>query len=64
MEERTPVDLHYYRTERPSRSVPGEKREPQVGPASGLSNPAPENPKRRRGRYLVNGTQQTGDRQR
>jgi len=34
------VDLHYYRRERPSRSIPREKREPQAGPASGLSNSA------------------------
>lgn len=35
-----PVDLQYYRVERPSRSVPRETREPQAGPASGLSNSA------------------------
>jgi RNA-directed DNA polymerase len=35
-----PVDLWSYRSERPSRSVPREKREPQAGPASGLSNSA------------------------
>ncbi len=35
-----PVDLKFYRNERPSRSVSTEKREPQAGPASGLSNSA------------------------
>src|ERR1019366_3180336 len=35
-----PVDLWYYRDERPSRSVPRDKREPQAGPASRLSNSA------------------------
>ena len=34
------VDLWFYRVERPSRSVPREKREPQVGSASCLSNSA------------------------
>lgn len=34
------VDLWYYRSERPTRSVPREKREPQAGPASRLSNSA------------------------
>ena len=38
--EGQPVDLWYYRRERPSRSVSQEKREPQAGPASGLSNSA------------------------
>jgi hypothetical protein len=38
--EEEPVDLWYYRSERPSRSVSREKREPQAGPASCLSNPA------------------------
>src|SRR5260221_2504572 len=38
--EGKPVDLWYYRGERPSRSVSREKREPQAGPASCLSNPA------------------------
>ena len=33
-------DLQYFRVERPSRSVLRERREPQVGPASGLSNSA------------------------
>jgi len=33
-------DLLYFRRERPSRSVPREKREPQAGPASCLSNSA------------------------
>lgn len=33
-------DLLYFRRERPSRSVPREKREPQAGPASRLSNSA------------------------
>src|ERR1017187_3984083 len=34
------VDLWFYRVERPSRSVPREKREPQAGIASRLSNSA------------------------
>jgi hypothetical protein len=34
------VDLLFYRKERPSRSVSREKREPQAGPASGLSDSA------------------------
>jgi len=34
------VDLRFYRVERPIRSVPREKREPQAGPASCLSNAA------------------------
>ena len=38
--EGEPVDLWFYRVERPSRSVPREKREPQAGPASCLSNSA------------------------
>jgi hypothetical protein len=38
--EGEPVDLWYYRVERPSRSVSREKREPQAGPASRLSNSA------------------------
>src|SRR5947208_8295784 len=38
--EGEPVDLWYYRDERPSRSVSREKREPQAGPASRLSNSA------------------------
>jgi len=38
--EGEPVDLWYYRDERPSRSVSREKREPQAGVASGLSNSA------------------------
>ncbi len=38
--EGEPVDLWFYRVERPSRSVPREKREPQAGPASCSSNPA------------------------
>lgn len=40
MAEGQPVDLWFYRKERPSRSVTTEKREPQAGPASGLSNSA------------------------
>src|ERR1039458_8062372 len=36
--EGEPVDLWSYRVERPSRSVPRERREPQAGPASCLSN--------------------------
>ena len=35
-----PPDLWFYRTKRPTRSVPRERREPQAGPASGLSNSA------------------------
>jgi len=38
------VDLWFYRVERPSRSVPREKREPQAGPASCLSNSATKVP--------------------
>src|ERR1019366_3725113 len=38
--EGEPVDVWSYRVERPSRSVPREKREPQAGPASCLSNSA------------------------
>src|SRR5207249_7880351 len=38
--EGQPVDLKFYRKERPSRSVSREKGEPQAGPASGLSNSA------------------------
>jgi group II intron reverse transcriptase/maturase len=38
--EGEPVDLLYYRVKRPSRSVSREKREPQAGPASCLSNRA------------------------
>ena len=38
--EGEPVDLWYYRDERPSRSVPRDKHEPQAGPASRLSNSA------------------------
>ena len=35
-----PVDLWFHRVERPSRSVSRDKREPQAGPASCLSNSA------------------------
>ena len=38
--EGEPVDLRFYRVERPIRSVPREKREPQAGVASCLSNTA------------------------
>ena len=38
--EGQPVDLWFYRKERLSRSVSRDKREPQAGPASGLSNSA------------------------
>src|SRR3989449_6198517 len=38
--EGEPVDLLYYRVKRPSRSVLRDKREPQAGPASRLSNSA------------------------
>ena len=34
------MDLWFYRDERPTRSVPRERREPQAGPASCLSNSA------------------------
>ena len=44
MAEGEPVDLWFYRVERPLRSVPREKREPQVGPASCLSNSASKVP--------------------
>ena len=36
------MDLWFYRVKRPPRSVPRETREPQAGPASGLSNSAPK----------------------
>ena len=35
-----PVDLWFFRVKRPSRSVPTDKREPQAGVASCLSNSA------------------------
>jgi hypothetical protein len=38
--EGEPVDLWFSRVERPSRSVPRDKREPQAGVASCLSNTA------------------------
>jgi RNA-directed DNA polymerase len=38
--EGEPVDLAFFRVKRPTRSVPREKREPQAGNASGLSNSA------------------------
>src|SRR5258707_4358218 len=38
--EGEPVDLLYYRVKRPSRSVSRDKREPQAGPASRLSDSA------------------------
>ena len=38
--EGEPVDLWFYGLKRPARSVPRETREPQAGPASGLSNSA------------------------
>jgi RNA-directed DNA polymerase len=38
--EGEPVDLWYYRVKRPSRSVSRDKREPQAGPATCLSNSA------------------------
>src|SRR5947199_10742147 len=38
--EGEPVDLLYFRLKRPSRSVSRDKREPQAGPASCLSNRA------------------------
>src|SRR6266568_211857 len=38
--EGEPVDLWFHRDKRPSRSVSRDKREPQVGPASCLSNSA------------------------
>jgi len=38
--EGEPVDLWSHRVERPLRSVSRERREPQAGPASCLSNPA------------------------
>ena len=42
--EGEPVELRFYRVERPSRSVPRERREPQAGPASCLSNSASKVP--------------------
>jgi RNA-directed DNA polymerase len=44
VEGKRPVDLQYYRSERLSRSVLREKREPQAGPASGLSHTASKIP--------------------
>jgi len=38
--EGSPIDLWFYRRERPSRSVPRETREPQAGPATCLSHTA------------------------
>src|SRR5215831_8070935 len=38
--EGRPVNLWFYRKERPSRSVSTAKHEPQAGPASSLSNSA------------------------
>ena len=38
--EGEPVERWFYRVERPSRSVPRERREPQAGPASCLSHSA------------------------
>src|SRR5713101_4531178 len=38
--EGEPVDLWYHRVKQPSRSVSRDKREPQAGPASCLSNSA------------------------
>jgi RNA-directed DNA polymerase len=40
VEGQRPVDLQFFRVQRPSRSVLTGKREPQAGPASGLSNTA------------------------
>ena len=40
MAEGEPVEPWFYRVERPLRSVPRDKREPQAGPASCLSNSA------------------------
>ena len=40
--EGEPPDLWFYRLKRPPRSVPRETREPQAGPASGLSHSAPK----------------------
>ena len=40
LREAEPVDLWYFRPRRPARSVSTGRREPQAGPASGLSNPA------------------------
>src|SRR5664279_4924471 len=42
--EGEPVELWFYRVERPSRSVPRETREPQAGPASCLSHSASKLP--------------------
>ena len=39
-EGQTTIDLWFYGVERPSGSVPRNKREPQAGPASRLSNSA------------------------
>src|ERR1035438_7327840 len=40
LSEGEPVDLWFYRVQRPARSVPTGRREPQAGPASGLSDRA------------------------
>jgi hypothetical protein len=42
--EGEPVELWFCRVERPSRSVPRERREPQAGPASCLSHSASKLP--------------------
>jgi hypothetical protein len=42
--EGEPVEPWFYRVERPLRSVPRDKREPQAGPASCLSNSASKVP--------------------
>ncbi len=43
--EGKPVDLWFFRKERPSRSISREKHEPQAGPASSLSNSASKDSK-------------------
>jgi hypothetical protein len=55
--EGEPVDLWHYRVERPSRSVSREKRGPQAGVASCLSNSASKAARCKRGRIQRPGTQ-------
>ena len=51
------MELWLRRVERPTRSVPREKREPQAGVASCLSNSASKSARRKRGRCQRTGTQ-------
>jgi len=56
------VDLLFYRVERASGSVSREKREPQAGPASCLSNSASKGRSRKRGADQNRQTQHRSDR--